>query len=77
MPTSLFYKPTTQNECLVGWLVGWNSFCTHSTCLIIITLKYLRKCNYKDDIEDWLAAEQHFVQHAQSQCAGVFYTLIN
>ena len=29
------------------------------------------------DIEDWLAAEQHFVQHAQSQCAGVFYTLIN
>lgn len=29
------------------------------------------------DIEDWLAAEQYFVQHAQSQCAGVFYTLIN
>jgi len=29
------------------------------------------------DIEDWLAAEQYFVQHAQSQCAGVFYTLIS
>jgi Protein of unknown function (DUF2934) len=29
------------------------------------------------DIEDWLAAEQHFSATRQSQCAGVFYTLIS
>jgi Protein of unknown function (DUF2934) len=29
------------------------------------------------DVEDWLAAEQHFLQHNLSHCAGDFYTLHN
>ena len=29
------------------------------------------------DIEDWLAAEQHFAQLTLSNCTGDFYTLIS
>ena len=58
-----------------------NSFCSQDRETQIAQYAYYRAKarNFEPghDVEDWLAAEQHFVQHAQSQCAGVFYTLIN
>ena len=58
-----------------------NSFCSQDRETQIAEYAYYRAKarNFEPghDIEDWLAAEQHFAATRQSQCAGVFYTLIS
>ena len=58
-----------------------NSFCSQDRETQIAEYAYYRAKarNFEPghDIEDWLAAEQHFLQHTLSQGAGDFYTLTN
>ena len=58
-----------------------NSFCSQDRETQIAQYAYYRAKarNFEPghDVEDWLAAEQHFAQLTLSNCTGDFYTLIS
>ena len=58
-----------------------NSFCSQDRETQIAEYAYYRAKarNFEagHDIEDWLAAEQHFAQLTLSNCTGDLYTLIS